>query len=347
MTSQLATEGDQARFSEKEVVTAFYRSLLGRVPDPAGFDVHMKGLRDTGLVQTLDEFVSSQEFRGRIVAPPSSVALVHKPAMNVQVQLSQADKGKLWAHVSRVWNGLGETELYYSVLTSPNFRTAEIQQPDRIESFYATGSNDMGYFDAFLQRNSAILPSATVVAEFGCGVGRVTRLLARRFSKVLAFDVSASHLRAAQERIRSEHINNVEFVMLAEPSDLDRLKDIDLFFSLMVLQHNPPPIIADILEHACRGLNPDGIAFFQVPIYALNYTFIAEDYFEESYKKTEMEMHFIPQIEIFKIFQKLDIVPLEVLQDGLVGNYDRWISNTFLVRKEGGVTRPFVNTSSG
>jgi SAM-dependent methyltransferase len=334
MIDELMAEGGHSQFSEKEVVTALYQSLLGRKPDPAGFAVHMKGVRDKGLVHILDEFVKSPEFRSRLVTAPSSVALAQKPAMDVEVQLSPADKSKLWAHVSRVWNGLGETELYYSVLTSPTYRTEEIQQPDRIESFYATANNDMAYFDAFLQRNRIALPPKTVVAEFGCGVGRVTRLLARRFSKVLAFDVSAPHLQAASERIKAENINNVEFITLAELSGLNRLKNIDLFFSLIVLQHNPPPIIADILEHACHGLNPGGIAFFQVPTYALDYTFNSKDYFEGSYKKTEMEMHFIPQREIFDILKKSRAVPLEVLQDGWVGNYDRWISNTFLVRKE-------------
>jgi SAM-dependent methyltransferase len=333
MTGELMAERGHSQFSEKEVVTALYRSLLGRMPDAAGFDLHIRSLRDKGLVHTLDEFVKSPEFGNRLVTPPSSVALAQKPAMNVQIQLSPEDKSKLWAHVSRVWNSLGETELYYSVLTSPKYRAEQIQQPNRIESFYETAGNDMAYFDAFLERNGIVLSAKTVVAEFGCGVGRVTRLLARRFSKVLAFDVSASHLRAASERIKAENINNVEFIMLAEPSGLNRLRDFDLFFSIIVLQHNPPPIVADILEHACRGLNPEGIAFFQVPTYALDYTFDSENYFEGTYKRVEMEMHFIPQREIFEIFQKSKMVPLEVLQDGWVGNYDRWISNTFLVRK--------------
>ena len=335
MIQELTVESDQARFSEKEVVTALYRSLLGRTPDPAGLDGHIQGMRNNGLVHTFTDFANSLEFRNRVVTTPSGVALTQKPAMDVQVHLSQADKGKLWAHVRRVWNGLGETELYYSVLTAPQFRAEEIQQSDRIENFYATGANDMAYFDAFLQRNGVVVPANAVVAEFGCGVGRVTRLLARRFSKVLAFDVSAPHLKAASERIKAENIKNVEFIALADPSGLNRLRDIDLFFSLIVLQHNPPPIIADILEHACRGLKPDGIAFFQTPIYGLGYTFKAEDYFEGHYKKSEMEMHFIPQREIFKIFQRANVMPIEVLQDGWVGNYDRWISNTFLARKEG------------
>ena len=334
MIQEMAAESDQARFSEKEVVTALYRSLLGRTPDPAGLDGHIQGMRNNGLIHTFNDFANSPEFRNRVAKTPGGVALTQKPAMEVQVHLSQADKGKLWAHVRRVWSGLGETELYYSVLTDPKFRTEELQQANQIEHFYATGANDMAYFDAFLQRNGVVLPANAVVAEFGCGVGRVTRLLARRFSKVLAFDVSAPHLKAASERIRAENINNVEFITLADPSGLKRLKDIDLFFSLIVLQHNPPPIIADILEHACHGLKPDGIAFFQAPIYGLGYTFKAEDYFEGHYKKSEMEMHFIPQREIFKIFQKAHVMPIEVLQDGWIGHYDRWISNTFLAKKE-------------
>ena len=263
MIQELTVEDDQARFSEKEVVTALYRSLLGRTPDPAGLDGHIQGMRNNGLVHTFTDFANSLEFRNRVVTTPARGGSHPKTGDGCAGPSLAGGQGQALGPCSPRLEQSRETELYYSVLTAPQFRAEEIQQSDRIENFYATGANDMAYFDAFLQRNGVVVPANAVVAEFGCGVGRVTRLLARRFSKVLAFDVSAPHLKAASERIKAENIKNVEFIALADPSGLNRLRDIDLFFSLIVLQHNPPPIIADILEHACRGLKPDGIALFR------------------------------------------------------------------------------------
>jgi 2-polyprenyl-3-methyl-5-hydroxy-6-metoxy-1,4-benzoquinol methylase len=334
MAASLNRESEAKRFTGKEVIGALYQSLLGRKPDNTGFDSHWKNLQEKGLDQCVSVFANSAELRSRFATPPGGLPLNFGPPINVQVRLSQQEKDKLWAHVRRVWNGLGETDPYWSVLTNPKFRIEEIQESARIESFYATGVDDVRYLDAFLVRNGVGLPGDAVVAEFGCGVGRVTGSLARRFSKVLAFDVSASHLQAARERMKHENVSNVEFALLEEPNGLKNLKNIDVFFSMIVLQHNPPPIMVDILEHACEGLNPGGVAFFQAPTYGKDYTFKIEDYLEREYKKHEMEMHFLPQSEIFKIFQGAKTAPLEIRQDHCIGNYDRWISNTFLAKKE-------------
>ena len=218
------------------------------------------------------------------------------------------------------------------MLADPKYKTSD---RDVIEEFYATGAYDAGYLDGFLERNSVRLPEQAVVAEFGCGVGRVTRWLARKYARVLAFDVSAPHLRAARERMAAEGLSNVEFVHVVGLKDLARLKDFDLFFSFIVLQHNPPPIMADILGQACRGLNPGGVAFFQAPTYGKGYSFNIDAYLDQEYKRSDMEMHFLPQQEIFRILGANDLDMIEVRQDHCIGNFDRWISNTFLAKKRG------------
>ena len=214
------------------------------------------------------------------------------------------------------------------------FLSDQMSRENLVDSFYETGSHDLSYFDAFLQRNDVEAPRHATIAEFGCGVGRVTRFLARRFERVLAFDVSPSHLAAARQRLRKEKIDNVEFVLLERPEDLSRLQGVDIFFSLIVLQHNPPPIICEILEKAFQGLASEGIAFFQLPTYGLGYKFALQDYYEGQYSRSEMEIHFVPQQEIFKLFDRHAMSPIEVRQDHCIGNYDRWLSNTFLARKE-------------
>ena len=128
--------------------------------------------------------------------------------------------------------------------------------------------------------------------------------------------------------MRAESLGNVEFVHVTGPAGLSRLTDFDVFFSFIVLQHNPPPIMAQILDHACQGLNPGGLALFQAPTYAQDYSFDIHAYLHGQYKKNDMEMHFIPQHEVFRILRDNGVDVVEVRQDHCIGNFDRWISNT-------------------
>jgi hypothetical protein len=45
-------------------------------------------------------------------------------------------------------------------------------------------------------------------------------------------------------------------------------------------------------------------------------------------------MHFLPQRDVFKVMQECDCVCVEVREDGMVGDEDKMLSNTFLVVKK-------------
>ena len=55
-------------------------------------------------------------------------------------------------------------------------------------------------------------------------------------------------------------------MQLRDTLDLDTLPEFDLFFSMIVLQHNPPPLIALMLEKIAARLRPGGVAVFAVGI---------------------------------------------------------------------------------
>ena len=47
--------------------------------------------------------------------------------------------------------------------------------------------------------------------------------------------------------------------------EMVNLERVDLVYSLIVLQHNPPPVIRLIVRAFLKALNPGGVAYFQVP----------------------------------------------------------------------------------
>ena len=63
--------------------------------------------------------------------------------------------------------------------------------------------------------------------------------------------------------------------------EIRKLERVDLVYSIMVLQHNPPPVIRLIVREFLRALNPGGVAYFQVPTYMAGYGFDAEAYLAE------------------------------------------------------------------
>jgi hypothetical protein len=129
-------------------------------------------------------------------------------------------------------------------------------------------------------------------------------------------------------------VTNVDFHLVRTRGDLDVLQGTDFFHSILVLQHNPPPLIADILSTAFAGLNPGGAAFFQVPTYAIDYRWLYEEYFAETVPRQNMEMHVLPQSVIFDLAAKAGCVPLEIQPDHCAG-LPHWISNTCVFAKSG------------
>lgn len=322
---------DEPRYSARDVITACYAALLHRAPDAEGLTNHAVALTEGTLEGALAGFTGSAEFQAAAGRGPD-VALNHLAGMQVETACTDDQRDALWAEVEAAWEGLGAVDPYWSVLTNERYRGRELDEA-LLDEFYATGAGDVAYLDAFLRRAGLEPPADAVVAEYGCGLGRVTGFLAPRAGSVRAFDISRPHLEAAERRLRGQGVENVEFVHVRDRSALERLEGVDLFFSMIVLQHSPPPVVLEILQAAFRGLRPGGIAFFQVPIYWEDYSFSAEAYLAEGAEGRGMEMHFVPQRAIFALAAAEGLTPVDVRADHCVANYGRWVSHTFLFTK--------------
>src|SRR3954447_17491295 len=125
------------------------------------------------------------------------------------------------------------------------------------ERFWAGGAEAL---DAMLRvvGAPAIEPTDTVL-DLGCGLGRLTRVLAGRARQVVALDVSAEMLARAREL--NAGLGNVEWVH----GDGRALPDVrvDVAVSFVVLQHVPDPAIS--LGYVCElGRVLDGWAVLHV-----------------------------------------------------------------------------------
>lgn len=102
------------------------------------------------------------------------------------------------------------------------------------------------------------------VLEIGCGIGRMTVPLARRFREVVGLDVSEEMVRRAREVLTAEPNARIE---LGNGIDLAGLDDasFDFVFSYLVLQHvTDPGIVRGYLREIARVLKPGGAFHLQV-----------------------------------------------------------------------------------
>jgi SAM-dependent methyltransferase len=130
----------------------------------------------------------------------------------------------------------------------------------RGEAFWRAGEEVVAVFE---ERLSLALRGETLV-EVGCGIGRITRVLARRARRVVAIDVSPEMLARAREA--NADLGNVEWT-LGDGATLAPVGDgeADGVFSHVVFQHLPDPeLTLGYVREMGRVLRPGGWAAFQV-----------------------------------------------------------------------------------
>jgi ubiquinone/menaquinone biosynthesis C-methylase UbiE len=318
----------------KADVYAAYQLILGRDASEEEAELWL-GL--PSLAELRDVFLSSPEFRAtlghdetRWRRPPNDSPSLFdtSPPLAVEWRTDSETEARLLTYVQETWTKLGKEEPHWSVLSSNQFKSSQIQ--DHKDEFYRSGSNDAALVRATVSRCGSPLTKYRRIMEFGCGVGRVTPYLAQSFDEVVAVDISTSHIIMARQRSEEYGVDNVRFVEARAPDFGMEPNSFDLWFSHIVLQHNPPPIIALILAQMFKQLKPGGLTIFQVPTYAPSYSFDLQDYLSRS-KLGAIEVHCVPQSVVFELAQAAGCVPVEVREDEAM-SYP-WISNTFVFRK--------------
>jgi SAM-dependent methyltransferase len=314
-----------------EAVQWSYRLILGREPLPEDIPAHLHYPDLTSLRQA---FFGCQEFRERerILCGPSLSGF--EPPLALEDEVEAATLEQLLAHIQASWQKLGREEPHWSVLTTEEFK--QINLAANRERFYASGHGNAGQFLHFLERNGCFPDGVAdkTVLEYGCGVGRVTHALAHHFGQVYAYDISAPHLALARQWTDGLGLTNVTFTRIQRPQDVLRLPKVHAVYTVIVLQHNPPPVIRMILEGLLSALLPGGVALFQVTTYREGYAFVAKDYLRTAKARLgEVEMHVLPQRRVFGIIAQTDCQVLEVLEDAWTGYHCGELSNTFLVKK--------------
>lgn len=316
---------ENARPKREDVITA-YRVLLGREPeDDTAIEWH---LRHETVKDLLRSFTQGAEFEDRFGIFRTGMYLEFDE-QNVEVEASRDQMKKLLERTSLTWGELGYNEPHWSVLTDEAFTRGNIGQ--NLHEFYQTGIYEIRRVGALLRRNGLDFDKKWTAIDFGCGVGRLSSALADQVGHVHGVDISEGHIRSAKFYLNKFGKENVSFTQIKAVEDIDDLPKVDFLLTLIVLQHNSPPVINAMLQKLLRRLKPGGVAVFQIPVYRFKYEFSVEKYLSQL-RNLDMEMHPLPPRYIFKAISDAKCDVLEVRED-LHAYMRDIISQTFLVRK--------------
>jgi SAM-dependent methyltransferase len=307
----------------REHVQWAYRTFLDREPESEeAIAAHMVAADLEALAR---RFIASREFRQKLLQHDQIVS-VDAAGNSVEVDVDADALALLVAHVRRCWEFLGQERPHYSVLTSPSFLPDALQENE--VAFWASGEKHADVLIRILARCGVLSIDSLTCIDFGCGVGRVTAPLANRFAAVHPYDISAPHLEIAKSRTRKANFHLLRELPV-------KLVPADVFYSSIVLQHNPPPIIAMLIKNALACLKPGGIAVFQVPTYEVGYSFSVRAYLQKIDRSPPpgMEMHCLPQHHIFRFAAEACCRVIEVREDNSTGRRGRDISNVFIIQR--------------
>ncbi len=157
--------------------------------------------------------------------------------------------------MGRFWDRRARENAFFFVDDRLDYR-----HPDT-ERFWVDGERDLA---ALLGLLGVSIGAEDRILEIGCGVGRLTRALARAGCTVVALDVSEVMLELAREH--NPDLSNVEWV-LGDGFGLSAVgaARFDVCISHVVFQHIPDPeITLGYVREIGRVLRPGGWTAFQV-----------------------------------------------------------------------------------
>ena len=155
----------------------------------------------------------------------------------------------------RFWDARAREDAFYFVDNTGEYRK------QTAERFFAEGERQL---DELLRQTEVTVRDDEAVVDVGCGVGRLTRVLASRAARVDAIDVSAEML--AQAREHHKDLSNVTWHQ-GDGTSLRPIPDtsVDGVVSHVVFQHIPDPEVTyGYVREMGRVLKPGGWAAFHV-----------------------------------------------------------------------------------
>ncbi len=241
------------------------------------------------------------------------IRLQYLPGYSAEIEvLCSTDKIQAcFERIQKQWIDVGETEPYASVLCEEKYFRKNLQ--NNLVEFHDSGRAGIDNLIALSSKNGVPINNGHLF-ELGCGVGRLTQHFSKHFQQITGWDVSIGNLNECKENLKNSDISNVSYKVVQSLEDFDAVPEWDVFFSEIVIQHNPPPLQYYMLNKILSKIKLGGIFYFQTVTHHDRYNFNVGAYLKQSYKN-ELEMHLLPMRYIFQAIKNNNLILLDVLKE--------------------------------
>ena len=155
------------------------------------------------------------------------------------------------------WESLAERDALGAILTD----AARADGKWNIAEFMATGDAEIEIVMCHLANIGRVPDFDSTALDFGCGVGRLTQSLARRFASCTGVDISRQMIEKADSFNQYAHCRYIAHSDIGLPfAD----ESFSFIYSNIVLQHVPVRFSEQYLREFVRVLTPGGILVFGV-----------------------------------------------------------------------------------
>lgn len=244
-------------------------------------------------------------------------------------------KNELLKTLQKTWDNFGKKDPYFSVITDDKYKDENLSDKV-IEEFYLCDNAKActKYINQKLKEHAKISLNHfrdKTALDFGCGVGRNIVHLAPQFKSVTGLDISQGHLDRAKKVCEKMNITNVQFHKSYE--EIESFGKFDLAFTVITLQHTPPPLMKSYIKQLLNMLNPGGFAFIHLPVgRAKGYKYNEEKCISDQ-EILSWQMHLLPQKVVQKIIDSCNCKLIEF--DNTVDHCGvDWDNGFFIIQKK-------------
>ncbi|HEY2468589.1 MAG TPA: class I SAM-dependent methyltransferase [Terracidiphilus sp.] len=161
------------------------------------------------------------------------------------------------AALRNAWEDLAQRDALGAILTDPSKAGGRWS----VAEFMETGDAEIDTVLNHLSASGYIPGFKGMALDFGCGVGRLTQAMARRFACCAGVDISTQMIQNAEALNQHPHCF---YVPMAGPSLPFADSTFSFIYSNIVLQHVPRKYSVGYLHEFERVLKPGGVLVFGV-----------------------------------------------------------------------------------
>jgi SAM-dependent methyltransferase len=245
--------------------------------------------------------------------------------------------------LERTWESLAQDDPMWAICTDPTRAGRRWE----LSEFMATGETEISKVMDHVSEIGVQVDFSGTALDFGCGIGRLTQALARRFKKAVGVDISATMIdKAASLNPLPE---SCAFRVNRRPTlEIFNNESFSFVYSNIVLQHVSPRYAKRYIQEFIRILRPGGTLVFQTadsirgPLLArLKAKTRIRTRLKSLFHAAPMAMHFLSEARVRRLLSGVRIVEVS-FTNACQSDYNGCLAFLKHAPSEGSVGKSYV-----